>query len=195
MNYKTTAVSDKSNKIYTSVSDYPKGPATVKDQPLPSLNAGTLSFYDKLLDKLGAPKTDGNKFILMAWSQIENPSCNWNAFSTKQPYGNSKSCISSGVNKDVQAFTNIDEGVGAAHKTLTNGNYPNLVAALKSGIKTKQDAYNVAVTLQQAPKGDFCVWKEGGIGCKNSNGVPPTTYIAQILSTGKMSGKNIAGSS
>ena len=194
MNYKTTAVSDKANKIYTSVSDYPKGPVTVKDQPIPSLNAGTLSFYNKLLDKLGSPKTDGNKFILMAWSQIENPSCNWNAFSTKQPYGGSVVCITSGVNKDVQSFNNIDDGVNAAYKTLTNGNYPNLVAALKSGIKTKQDAYNVAVVLQQAPKGDFCVWKNGGIGCKNSNGVPPNTYIAQILSTGKMSGKNIAGS-
>jgi hypothetical protein len=194
MNYKTTAVSDKANKIYSSVSDYPKGPATVKDQPIPSLNAGTLSFYNKLLDKLGAPKTDGNKFILMAWSQIENPSCNWNAFSTKQPYGGSVACINSGVNKNVQSFNNIDDGVGAAYKTLMNGNYPNLVAALKSGIKTKQDAYNVAVVLQQAPKGDFCVWKNGGIGCKNSNGVPPTTYIAQILSTGTMSGKNIAGS-
>jgi hypothetical protein len=194
MNYKTTAVSDKANKIYTSVSDYPKGPVTVKDQSIPSLNAGTLSFYTKLLDKLGAPKTDGNKFILMAWSQIENPSCNWNAFSTKQPYGGSVACINSGVNKNVQSFNNIDDGVGAAYKTLMNGNYPNLVAALKSGIKTKQDAYNVAVVLQQAPKGDFCVWKNGGIGCKNSNGVPPNTYIAQILSTGKMSGKNIAGS-
>ena len=194
MDYKTINESDKANKIYSSVSDYPKGPATVKDQPIPNLNAGTLKFYDKLLDKLGAPKTDGNKFILMAWSQIENPSCNWNAFSTKQPYGGSVACINSGVNKNVQSFNNIDDGVAAAYKTLMNGNYPNLVAALKSGIKDKQQAYNVAVTLQKAPSGDFCVWKLGPTGCKNSNGVPENSYVAQILGTGKMSGKNIAGS-
>ena len=194
MDYKTINESDKANKIYSSVSDYPKGPATVKDQPIPNLNAGTLKFYDKLLDKLGAPKTDGNKFILMAWSQIENPSCNWNAFSTKQPYGGSVACINSGVNKNVQSFNNIDDGVAAAYKTLMNGNYPNLVAALKSGIKDKQQAYNVAVTLQKAPSGDFCVWKLGPTGCKNSNGVPENSYVAQTLGTGKMSGKNIAGS-
>ena len=197
MDYKTTRVSsDKANKIYASVDDYPKGPATIKAQALSSLNvnANSFKFYDKLLDKLGAPKTDGNKFFLIAWHQIENSTCNWNAFNTKQQYGNSKACITSGVNKDVQNYTTMDEGVNGTYKTLMNGNYPSLIAALKAGIKDKQQAYNVAVELQKAPAGDLCVWKQGGVGCKAAGGVPATTYVAQILGTGKMSGKSIAGS-
>ena len=163
----------------------------VTPQALPKLNSGTMAFYDKLLDKLGAPKTDGNKFFLIAWNQIEDSRCNWNAFNTKQKYGNSYACITTGVNKDVQFYTSIDVGVGGTYKTITSTTYPQykqIVDALKNGIKDKQDAYNVALRLE-GPGGGLSVWKNGDL-----KGIKPNTYITNILGTGKMSGNNITGS-
>ena len=74
---------------------------------------------------------------------------------------------------------------------MTNGNYPNVLSALRKGLKDKQEAYNLAVKLQKKPNGDFCVWVKGPSGCKNSaNGVPSNSYVALCLS-GKVRGRKI----
>lgn len=193
------AIYDDNNCNYKDVGgdgtvEYPKSSLTVKQQSLPSKNNETMQFYDKLLDKLGAPKTEGNKFFLMAWHQIENSNCNWNAFNTKKQAGSSVSCINSGDNAGVQKYTDMIEGVEGTYKTLMKGNngkgYPNIVSALKNGIKDKQGAYDVAYVEEQKG-GDLHAWKNG------PNGAPlkPNSYVTKILSTGKMSGADITGSS
>jgi hypothetical protein len=168
------------------------GDKTVTNQDLPSLNSGTTNFINKLLDKLGAPKTDGNKFLLMAWIQEEGCPCAWNPLSSKQ--GGGQPCITTGSNSGVDKYQSLEDGLNATYKTITNNKYNDIISALKSGLKTKQDAYNFAAKSQQSPNGGFCVWVKGETGCKNSNGIPTTKYVAKILGTGKMSGKNISGS-
>jgi hypothetical protein len=193
------AIYDDNNCNYKDVGgdgtvEYPKSGLTVKQQPLPSKNKGTMDFYNKLLAKLGAPITEGNKFFLMAWHQIENSNCNWNAFNTKQSAGKSVVCITSGVNKNVQKYNNADEGVEGTYKTLIKGNngkgYQNIIAALRNGIKDKQGAYDVAFVEEQKG-GDLHAWKNGPAG----GPIKPNTYVTGILGSGKMSGANITGSS
>ena len=125
--------------------------------------------------------------FLAAWSQFEGGGATWNPFNSTQTKNGSTRYNSVGV----QNYKTANDGVGATYQTMTNGNYPNIVAGLKKGLKDKQEAYNLAVSVQGKPDGDFCVWAKGPKGCRESaNGLPSDTYVASILA-GKVRGRQI----
>lgn len=141
-------------------------------------------FFKKILDKLGAPYTEGNMIFMKAWRQAEGGSAIYNPWNTIQGGypGNTKYNDDPGVKN----YTRVEDGIDATYKTMTNGIYPNIVAALKKGIKDKTEAYNLAVELQQQGK-DLWAWVRGPYS-KSSN-LPG--YVAAVLGASKISGRGI----
>jgi hypothetical protein len=149
-------------------------------------DAETLSFFKKLLQKLGAPETDGNLLFLKAFRQAEGAKATWNPFNSTQK----KKGATNYNKKKVKNYKTEADGLDATYETLTNGLYPNLVKAFKDGMADKTAAYNVAVKLQKKG-GDLCIWVKGPTGCAKSYGIPSNKYVAQILNSSKISGNNI----
>lgn len=87
----------------------------------------------KLLDKLGIKATNANVSALMAWMRAEgghwNNTAHYNPLNTTQSAPGATSMNSVGV----KAYTSWDQGFDATVKTLTNGHYSSILAALKSG--------------------------------------------------------------
>jgi hypothetical protein len=163
------------------------GNKIVGTQSVPSTDKETEDFMKALLKKLGAPETEGNLIFLAAWSQMEGGGATWNPFNTTQPKPGSTNFNDVGVKN----YKTAKDGIESTYTTMTNGNYPNVLSGLRSGLKDKQEAYNLAVKLQKKPSGDFCVWVKGATGCKNSaNGIPPNKYVALCLS-GRVRGRKI----
>ena len=142
-------------------------------------------YFKKLLKKLGAPETAGNLIWLKAWRQMEGGKATWNVFNSTQKINNSTKYNSVGV----QNYKTMDDGIQATYETLTNGKYPNVLNALKSGIVDKSAAYTLAVELQKTGK-DLCIWVKGPNGCKQQGGIPASEYLASCLK-GKVSGNNV----
>jgi hypothetical protein len=149
-------------------------------------DAETLSFFKKLLQKLGAPETDGNLLFLKAFRQAEGAKATWNPFNSTQK----KKGATNYNKKKVKNYKTEADGLDATYETLTNGLYPNLVKAFKDGMADKTAAYNVAVKLQKKG-GDLCIWVKGPTGCAKSYGIASNKYVAQILNSSKISGNNI----
>lgn len=88
---------------------------------------------EQVLDGIGAPHTPGNIAFLQAWQKREGGSTNnsaaFNPLCTTQPMPGSVSMNKVGV----QAYISWDQGLEATVKTLTNGKYPGIVAALQAG--------------------------------------------------------------
>jgi hypothetical protein len=114
----------------TSTSSSPGSPSS--NAPAPT-DASETAFIDAVLKGLGAPTSTANVNSLAAWFRHEFPS--WpplaanNPMASTQPMPGSTTYNSAGV----QNYPNAQEGVQATVNTLTNGNYPCIVAALKSG--------------------------------------------------------------
>ena len=141
-------------------------------------------FFKKILTKLGAPTTEGNMIFMKAWRQAEGGGAIYNPWNTIQ--GGYPGVTKYNDTPGVKNYTRLEDGVDATYKTITNGKYPNLIAALKKGLKDKNEAYNLAVSLQQQGK-DLWGWVNG-FNSKSSN---LTGYVVSILSAKKISGKGI----
>jgi hypothetical protein len=141
-------------------------------------------FYKKILAKLGAPITEGNMIFMKAWRQAEGGNAIYNPWNTIQ--GGYSGATKYNDKPGVKNYTKLEDGVDATYKTITNGIYPNIVAALKKGIKDKNEAYNLAVSLQKQGK-DLWAWVNGPY---SSNG-DKVGYVAAVLAASKVSGKGI----
>jgi hypothetical protein len=91
-----------------------------------------------LLNQLGLPVTAENIKALGAWAQAEGTKASFNPLATTQSMPGATSFNSVGVRN----YTSYADGIRATAQTLTNGHYPNILAALRAG--------NSAVAVAQA---------------------------------------------
>lgn len=88
---------------------------------------------EDVLDGIGAPHTSGNIAFLQAWQRAEGGSSNnnaaYNPLCTTQWMPGSISINGVGV----KAYISWQQGLEATIKTLLNGHYPAIVAALRAG--------------------------------------------------------------
>jgi hypothetical protein len=85
-------------------------------------------YWGQVLTNMGAPVTQSNIDFLNGWSSREGTKATWNPLATTQGPG-AGTFNSTGV----QNFATLDQGAQYTAATLTNGHYPSIVAALKSG--------------------------------------------------------------
>lgn len=102
-----------------------------------------------LLAQLGMPKTPENVRALSAWAQAEGTSAKFNPLATTQSAAGATNFNSVGVKN----FTSYEQGLAATVKTLTNGRYEPILAALRSG----DSAVAVGRAVEASP------WGTGGL--------------------------------
>lgn len=144
-------------------------------------------FYKKVLAKLGAPTTPGNMIFMKAWRQAEGGKAIYNPWNTIQ--GGYPGVTKYNDRPGVKNYTRLEDGIDATYKTITNGLYPNIVSALRKGIKDKTEAYNLAVELQKRGK-DLWIWVNGPNSPKPDK--TKAEYVAAVLAASRVSGKGIS---
>ncbi len=82
-----------------------------------------------VLDALAFDKSAPNLKFLNDWQKFEGSRCRDNPLNTKQSYTGAVNCLPNGV----KAYPSTKAGTAATKITLQNGNYPDILAALKSG--------------------------------------------------------------
>jgi hypothetical protein len=82
-----------------------------------------------LLNQLGLPVTAENIKALSAWAQAEGTKATYNPLATTQSMPGATSFNSVGVRN----YASYADGIRATAQTLTNGHYPNILAALRAG--------------------------------------------------------------
>lgn len=86
------------------------------------------SFYVSVLEGIQAPVSDAHITGLAAWHKAEGGTATWNPLNTTQSATGATDYNSVGVKN----YPNEAIGVSATIKTLLNGNYPNILDALRA---------------------------------------------------------------
>lgn len=94
-----------------------------------NVKPGTRNFAVAVLKGLGDPVTTANVRSIEAWVAREGGGGKNNPLNTTQKMPGSTTFNSVGV----QNYSSPSQGVAATVETLRNGNYPDLLAAFKSG--------------------------------------------------------------
>ena len=125
-----------------------------------SIHSQDESFYEEILDCIGAPNTGENKLFFYAWRQAEGAKAKFNPFNTTQPFGDDTKYNSVGVRN----YETEEDGINATCKTLKNGHYPCIVDGLKSDIGAKNIAEKCLSNLKTWGTGElvFKVLNGGG---------------------------------
>ncbi len=121
-------------------------------------NASENQWATDVLKKVGAPVTSENLAALTTWMRFEGGgggkatglgknSANWNPLNTTQGAPGSTSMNSVGV----QSYLSKDQGLDATVKTLQNGNYGQVLSALKEG----KSSSAVLAAVAASPWGTF----------------------------------------
>jgi hypothetical protein len=108
-------------------------------------------FYNKLLEELGAPKSEENLKFLQAWRQSEGKAGKYNPFNTTQSMPGSTNFNSVGVKN----YSSIDDGLSATIKTLKNGRYNCIINGLKNDIGAKNISQKCLSDLKTWGTGDL----------------------------------------
>jgi hypothetical protein len=95
-----------------------------------------------LLGQLGLPVTAENVKALGAWAQAEGTKASFNPLATTQSMPGATSFNSVGVRN----YASYADGIRATAQTLTNGHYPNILAALQAGSSAVAVARAVAAS-------------------------------------------------
>jgi hypothetical protein len=90
-------------------------------------------FYRALLRGIGGSPTPATLQFLYAWRQAEGGTARYNPFNTTQRMPGSSAYNTVGV----QHYPDPQTGVNATVKTILNGRYANLVAALRAGTSSR----------------------------------------------------------
>ena len=101
------------------------------------------------LSKLGMPVTGPNVQAVTAWEQAEGTKAAFNPLATTQSGFAGETQFNS---VGVKNYTSYQDGIDANVKVITNGLYPNIIAALQQGT----DAMAVAKAIENSP------WGTGG---------------------------------
>ena len=138
------------------------------------------SFFQAVLQALGAPITPDNMVALRAWNQAEGMEPqNFNPFATTQAAPGATDVNSVGVKQ----YPSFDEGVTATVQTLTNGYYAPIVAALRAG----NNSIAVGQAIANSP------WGTGGLVLSILNGGGPLSPSGPDSST--LPGRSAAAAS
>ncbi len=118
-------------------------------------------WYRDVLAGLNAPDTAKTELFLNVWQTYEQSGAQNNPLNTTEPWPGATVFNSAGVKN----YPTPSAGTGATVATLENGNYPNVVAALRSGnpfTYSNQHAVAAQVTTWGTP--NFATWylKYGG---------------------------------
>ncbi|MFN8036684.1 MAG: hypothetical protein U0V73_12190 [Acidimicrobiia bacterium] len=98
-----------------------------------------------VLSALGMPLTDQNVTAMTAWARAEGTDAAFNPIATTQSSPGATNFNSVGVKN----YASYEDGLAATVKTLTNGRYGNILAALQTG----NDAEAVARAVADSPWG------------------------------------------
>lgn len=136
----------------------------------------TNTFGKALCRAIGARFTGQNDLYLRAWAQSEGSEAQFNPFATTQPWPGDTRFNSVGVRN----YATWQDGVAATAKTLLNGRYDNIVAALRRGT----NAVTTAEALRLSPWGTGALTKQvltTGTGPRefpygDCYPIPPTPY-------------------
>jgi hypothetical protein len=101
------------------------------------------------LTKLGMPVTGPNVQAVTAWEQAEGTKAAFNPLATTQSGFAGETQFNS---VGVKNYTTYQDGIDANVKVITNGLYPNIIAALQQGT----DSMAVAKAIENSP------WGTGG---------------------------------
>lgn len=88
------------------------------------------TFYQKLLENLGAPVSEENLKFLYAWRQAEGGKAKFNPFNTTQKWRGATDYNEVGVKN----YATIEDGLEATLKTIKNGRYECILNGLKNDI-------------------------------------------------------------
>lgn len=91
------------------------------------------SFYESVLDCLGAPKTDSNMLFLYAWRQAEGGTAKNNPFNTTYKKGLKSDQYSDYNSAGVKNYETKQIGINSTCETLKLNRYKDIVESLKSG--------------------------------------------------------------
>jgi hypothetical protein len=102
-------------------------------------------FARDLLARLQLPQTAENIRAIDAWARAEGTRATNNPLATTQGWENATRFNSVGVRN----YQSYEDGLAATARTITNGYYPNIIAALRDG----SDAMAVARAIAASPWG------------------------------------------
>lgn len=142
------------------------------------------SFATAVLQGLGAPVTQPNLDFIEKWITREGGGGANNPLNTTQAMSGATDFNTVGVKN----YADLDTGVQATLKTLLNGRYPNIVAALKTGNAEQADA---AGKLAK----DLSTWSGGGYTSLSGVTARPTNAIGSAGTTagGASTGTGLGG--
>lgn len=156
------------------------GVVKIEDYKITQPSSQDKEFYNKVLNKLGAPTSDQNLLFFYAWRQAEGAKSTFNPFNTTQPKEGSTlwNCLRKKDGKCVGGVRNYktkQDGIDATVKTITNGNYKCIV----DGLKSDKGASKIAECS------DLKKWGTGGgitrvLKTKNIN--PPAISTTEVKS-------------
>lgn len=152
----------------------------IEDYKITEPSSQDKEFYNKVLNKLGAPTSKQNLLFFYAWRQAEGAKSTFNPFNTTQPKEGSTlwNCLKKKDGKCVGGVRNYktkQDGIDATVKTITNGSYKCIV----DGLKSDKGASKIAECS------DLEKWGTGGgitrvLKTKNIN--PPAISTTEVKS-------------
>lgn len=119
-------------------------------------------FAADVLRRIGAQPTGQNMRAMRAWIKQEGGHTNgarYNWLNTTQP---APGAGNTGTQGNIKVYRTAQQGVEATAKTLKNGNYGNILAALKQG----DSAERVARAIEQSPWGTKHINTLGSVSAK-----------------------------
>lgn len=129
-----------------------------------------------VLTALGDPVTNASVQFLQTWHNFEGGGASFNPLNTTQTEPGSTVYNNNGVRN----YTSAAQGAKATVTTLTNGRYPALLAALKTGDPyTYIDPNGVATNLQTWGSKTFVpVYLTAAGSFQGTGGTPPPPIVA-----------------
>jgi hypothetical protein len=131
----TATASDRSG--FTSALDRARGTTAVGTS-----GSGREGWSTDLLSALGLPVTSENLRALEAWVEAEGTDAAFNPLATTQAMPGATNFNSVGV----KSYASYQDGLAATVRTLTNGRYEGILAALARGTSAVDVAHAVAAS-------------------------------------------------
>lgn len=128
-----------------------------KKSAKPQVGMLNKDFYEKLLQRLGAPITDENLKFLYAWRQSEGDGGKYNPFNTtlKKPGSTFFNYLNSKKTMGVQNYPSEDVGIQATVDTLKHNRYNCITDGLKQDIGASEISSKCASALKTWGTGDL----------------------------------------
>jgi hypothetical protein len=132
-----------------------------------------------VLAALGAPDSSESALFLTTWHTYEQSACRNNPLNTTEAWPMAVNCNSVGV----KSYASTSDGAKATATTLRNGNYPDILAALRSGNPfASAAAGNVAAQLTKWGTPLFAAWYTEHTGTPQAGKVTGQTAGTQTAS-------------